>query len=287
MTKVTICTGIQGSGKSTAALAKVMAEPGRWFRVNRDSIRLMLGEPFSKDFEKTVRATRNALIQTGILLGLNIIVDDMNLDVERTKREVQALAGSTPVEFEIIDMTSTPLEVCIERDSKREKPIGEQVIRKAWRHAIAPTVPLRPYVEGLPWVIISDLDGTLANMGDRSPYAKTGHYNDTPNKAVMSVLSRFWYDSDLDAEIFLFSGRSEETREETLRWLDLYCIEYTSLHMRPEGDQRKDAVIKREIFDREVEGKYNVLFVFDDRDQCVDLWRELGLTCFQVNYGSF
>ena len=36
-----------------------------------------------------------------------------------------------------------------------------------------------------------------------------------------------------------------------------------------------------------INGKYNVLGVFDDRDQVVSVWRSLGLTCFQVNWGNF
>jgi hypothetical protein len=32
---------------------------------------------------------------------------------------------------------------------------------------------------------------------------------------------------------------------------------------------------------------YNVLLVLDDRFSVVSKWRELGLTCFQVNAGDF
>jgi hypothetical protein len=58
--------------------------------------------------------------------------------------------------------------------------------------------------------------------------------------------------------------------------------------MRPAKDYRRDAIIKKEIFDREVAGKYYIEFVLDDRDQVVEMWRkERKLTCFQVNYGAF
>ena len=30
-----------------------------------------------------------------------------------------------------------------------------------------------------------------------------------------------------------------------------------------------------------------VLLVLDDRDQVAKMWRDMGLTCFQVNYGDF
>lgn len=58
--------------------------------------------------------------------------------------------------------------------------------------------------------------------------------------------------------------------------------------MRQSKDFRKDSVIKKEIFESKIKDKYFIEFVLDDRHQVVDLWRkELKLTCFQMNYGSF
>jgi hypothetical protein len=64
-------------------------------------------------------------------------------------------------------------------------------------------------------------------------------------------------------------------------------VPYLALHLRAVGDHRKDAVVKREIFDREVRDRYRVVGVFDDRMQVVAMWRELGLTVFQVAEGDF
>jgi hypothetical protein len=57
--------------------------------------------------------------------------------------------------------------------------------------------------------------------------------------------------------------------------------------MREENDNRKDSVIKEEIFFREIFGKWNVKFVLDDRDQIVRTWRNIGLKCLQVAEGNF
>ncbi|MGH7203736.1 MAG: AAA family ATPase, partial [Candidatus Levyibacteriota bacterium] len=55
-----------------------------------------------------------------------------------------------------------------------------------------------------------------------------------------------------------------------------------------EKDFRKDAVVKKELYETHISGKYEVLFVLDDRDQVVEMWRkDLGLPCFQVDYGNF
>jgi hypothetical protein len=84
------------------------------------------------------------------------------------------------------------------------------------------------------------------------------------------------------------SGRDSKHREPTLRFLDKHAFPYDALYMRAEGDNRKDAIVKEEMYEQHIKGRYNVLVVFDDRNQVVDLWRKkLGIPCFQVNYGDF
>ena len=56
--------------------------------------------------------------------------------------------------------------------------------------------------------------------------------------------------------------------------------------MRQDGDFRRDDIVKQEILDKYID-KDRVLFVLDDRDQVVDMWRRNGLTCFQVAEGDF
>ena len=57
--------------------------------------------------------------------------------------------------------------------------------------------------------------------------------------------------------------------------------------MRKKGDQRPDYVIKNEIYDAEIIPNYDVLAVFDDRDQVVRHLRKRGITVFQVAPGRF
>ncbi len=53
--------------------------------------------------------------------------------------------------------------------------------------------------------------------------------------------------------------------------------------MREEKDHRQDAIIKKEIYDREIKGKFNVLFAVDDRKQVKRLWVKEGIFVFDVN----
>lgn len=132
--------------------------------------------------------------------------------------------------------------------------------------------------------VIVDIDGTLAIKGDR------GHFDwmkvgvDTPNLSIVELVKRL----ATHYEIIIFSGRDSICREITQQWLDKNRIRYLELFMRPEGDMRKDSIVKRELYEAHVKAKYDVLFVLDDRNQVVDMWRnELGLTCLQVAPGDF
>ena len=57
--------------------------------------------------------------------------------------------------------------------------------------------------------------------------------------------------------------------------------------MRKTGDNRKDAIVKREIYETHIKDKYQVDYVLYDRNQVVEMWRSLGLTCLQVADGDF
>jgi hypothetical protein len=93
--------------------------------------------------------------------------------------------------------------------------------------------------------------------------------------------------SEADSIVFM-SGRDEVCRKETEDWLlEELPFEWAELWMRAEGDQRKDSIVKRELFDAHVRDRWQVLGVVDDRDSVVSMWRDLGLTVAQVAYGNF
>jgi len=164
-----------------------------------------------------------------------------------------------------------------------------EVLKKEFDFAPRPKTNLQQSLAiqdpALPRAIICDLDGTLALMHNRDPYDATHCDKDALNEPVAKVLRNF-YDSGY--QILLVSGREECFYEPTVRFLEKHAIAYHQLWMRNTKDFRKDALIKREIFDTEISGKYYIEFVLDDRNQVVDMWRkELQLPCFQVRYGSF
>ncbi len=135
--------------------------------------------------------------------------------------------------------------------------------------------------------VIFDLDGTFAFLGDRSPYDASRAEHDEVNQAVHFVYEAI-RSGKPETAVLLVSGREDRWRAETERWLERHGIIADGLFMRRAGDRRKDAVVKREIYERHIAGRYTVRVVFDDRDQVVRLWRdELDLPCFQVAWGNF
>lgn len=136
-----ICRGIPGSGKTFWSKSWVSGDPETRVHISMDDIRLMLGGGTESYWvpsrESLVRQIREAAIRGAMDFGYNIVVDCMNLN----PLEIQELhdlvseynhslfGDSLKYEIRYQDFLDVPLETCIERNSKRPRPIGEEVIR--------------------------------------------------------------------------------------------------------------------------------------------------------------
>ena len=284
MKKVILTKGLPGSGKSAWCKELIGKEPGRWKRVCKDDLRLMLDNSrWSPANEKYILQVRDLLILSALEAGFHVLVDDTNLHPKHLAQIQQLVRGKATIEEK--DFTDVDIEVCIERDLIRPNSVGEQVIRKMHRQFLYKPPEPPVYDETLLSAIIYDLDGTVALHHHRNPYDTEKCMDDLPNKPVVSVIHSF-----IRTEMYYIavSGREEQYRTLTKRWLAKHAIPCDALFMRPTGDQRRDYIIKREIYDREIAGKYNVHLVLDDRSQVIQkVWRALGLPCFQVADGDF
>jgi len=148
-------------------------------------------------------------------------------------------------------------------------------------------------------IVIADLDGTIALIEHRRHWLDVSKHpdmlsderwrrffadcvDDQPNNPVINTLQAL---DDADYEIHIFSGRSDEVHRETVKWLEDFDIPYHYLRMRPAGDFTPDEELKRQWI--EEYDLADILCVFDDRAKVVQMWRELGLACFQVAPGDF
>jgi hypothetical protein len=146
-------------------------------------------------------------------------------------------------------------------------------------------MPSKPARAAKPSAVIVDVDGTLAIITDRSPYSHQGVLKDRPNAPVIAVARAL---ASAGHTLVIVSGRSELARADTELWLTRHLgVPFDGPYMRPTRDDRKDEAIKREVYDREIKPRFDVLCVLDDRDQVVRMWRQLGLTCLQVAPGNF
>jgi hypothetical protein len=215
--------------------------------------------------------------------GFNVIVDDTNLNPkheDRIREIGKEFGSSVEVKWFHIDV-----DVAIERDLKRNRSVGERVIRKMFNDWIRPTPTPMIQDKSLERAIIVDIDGTVAKMNGRGAFDWDRVGEDKPNSPIIDIVQRF----ATTHTIIFMSGRDSVCREQTLVWLkDNVRLTHFHLFMRPEGDNRKDSIVKRELFDTNVRDKFRIDFVLDDRNQVVDMWRnDLGLTCLQVVWGDF
>lgn len=276
--------GLPASGKSTHAREFVLSQPnGSWKIVNKDSLRAMLDAGrWSKKNEEFVIDARNWLVMRQLENGLNVIVDDTNFNPAH-EQKLRMIAEDFKADFEIKDFECDVYE-CIERDAKRLNGVGKDVIWDMWKKFVIPKVVWPENRNTLPDAVICDLDGTLAaDISHRSPYDASTCEQDKPNLMLASMLQ------STGMQILFVSGREDKYRPQTTRWLDTLfngTITY-SLWMRPDGDNRKDWLIKYEILRDVIVPSYNPRIIFDDRDQVVAMWRAQGLRVFQVADGNF
>lgn len=135
-----------------------------------------------------------------------------------------------------------------------------------------------------PLCIICDIDGTIADKKDRSPYDWDLVGKDTPKKIIIDIINNY---KRQGVDIIIISGRDECCRQLTQDWLKRNQVEYNKLFMRPNENYEKDEILKQQIYERSIKKHYEVFFVLDDRNKVVKMWRNLGLTCLQVAEGNF
>lgn len=296
MTTLHIYRGIPASGKTTAAM-KATLDLGA-IRVSRDDIRLHnLGRAWGVD-ENVVTKLFYAAMRAAFKTGLPVISDATNLQAKYVKQQIE-LAASHGYGFEVHDFP-IDVEVAVARDAARERQVGEQVVRSFHNRFINkktgafPPVPavtvtkveFPPYVApgpGKPHAIIVDIDGTLAHHeGHRGPYEAEKYHLDDFDQTIANLAEAWDAHHDKAHYIIVVSGRDEAYRDATASWLLDHDFEFDDLLMRPEGDRREDSIVKNELFEQHLAGRFNIDFVLDDRLRVCRMWHAKGLKILRV-----
>ncbi len=155
---------------------------------------------------------------------------------------------------------------------------------------------------------IFDLDGTLADCTHRLPLIQQTRKDwrgffaaCVDDKPILPAIRTLQALRKGGAEVWIWTGRSDEVQPETEEWLYKHgCIKYSmflhwqpfappeSFRMRKAGDHQPDDELKRGwLGEIEPPEYWRLTGVFEDRQRVVEMWRAAGIPCFQVAPGEF
>src|SRR5579885_2339419 len=291
MLKVILTVGIPASGKSTWSKEEVRKDPEGTIRISRDDLRTMLSNYHSSESnEKVVTALKEFTLVHGLKRGRNVIIDETNLN-KRNFDDVCDIVRSLNMDVLVMEKPFyIELDEAIARDNTRtgSAHVGDDVVRRFWKKSggtqhkfykarveMISRKTESDVAEGkvpvnakLPWAVVCDLDGTLSLFNSinrdgsvtiqhegvhaRSPYDASKCDQDAINEPVAAVLEAM---HKAGYKIVFCSGREDLYREQTERFIQKHLSFEYELFMRKTSDQRKDSIIKEEIYNNNIAPK--------------------------------
>lgn len=306
-----VLIGLPGAGKSITASAAVNEA---LVNIERDHQREIISDGSRKRFYMMVRDTPDRVLEDAVSQrctnelraaakqGKNVIISDTN-----TNRFTRHLLYRQLFDlgFEVTPvLIDTDLDTCLARNSERNPDhiVPVDVIRRMHSQlekdrdlieseieVLTTRMSAPPDIDTYACVTVFDIDGTLAQMHDRGPFEWHKVGNDLPRDDVVHLCQM--YIDYMETNVVFFSGRDAVCFNETLEWLRENVspnIVESELYMREKDDMRVDWIVKGEIMAKFIEetGLYPSLCV-DDRQQVVDMWRNMGIQTWQVDAGKF
>lgn len=280
-----LTVGISSSGKTTWA-EKFVSENPSWVNINRDDVRFTLftngvrdwGKyKFSKGNENRVTEVCNQKIYDAAAEMKDIIISDTNLNSNTRNRLTEILYNlGYDVSFKVFDIS---FEEACKRNNQREGGISQTTLYTQYQNYLK-YIGRKTYTPDVnkPKCVILDVDGTVAKVNGRGFFDWDKVSTDLPHQHVIDIVKGI----QDDTYIVCMSGRDEVCRQDTEAWLLQHGIYFDELHMRKQGDMRKDTVVKEELFWEHVADNWNVQFAVDDRPSVLRLWVELGIPIIAV-----
>ena len=276
-----VTIGISGSGKTTWAEEEAIKTDAKI--ICRDDIRRSLFNfgkwsdyKFTKAKEKQVTEVFYQLVYDSSIVGQNIIIADTNLNpCFRVKLMSKLFEYGFNVE---VKQFPIDYEEAVKRDLGRLYSVGSQVIYRQYKQWLT-FIGRKTYKadKGLPMAVLVDIDGTLARKSPERGFFDWDKVGlDSYREFIIDTVNGLpWGETHYD--IIILSGREDVCIGETTNWLGMKGVLYDDLFMRKEGDNRKDTIIKEEIFWEHIADEYNVVAVIDDRPCMIRMWYELGI----------
>lgn len=300
MKTIILTIGCPGSGKSTWARQYIEKNPG-YFNINRDDYRVSIMAlearneyKYSKKREGIVTSMQLETARS-ILYGgdsvKGVIISDTNLNPATRLRWAELAAEyNWAIKYQVFDVPW--LELLKRNQYRGDRAVPIDVLRQMfWKFCEYQKKPVYNGTPGKPKAVIFDVDGTLAQMVGRSPYDLDKCDTDVINPMVVELAQMY---AKQGYHIIVVSGRESGTIEEpmkyyymTRRWVEDMRIPVVMQCQREQGDSRSDMIVKEEIFWNKIAPHFDVKLAVDDRSQVVEMWRRIGVECWQCNFGDF
>jgi len=307
--KIIAMVGISGSGKSTISREKYLQDPEGSVIINRDKLREMLFGYIEENVhmhyktegtakrEKLVSKYQQTTVYEALSAGKTVILDETHLE----RKYLENLKyWNVPVEIYIIP---ADFNEAVRRDSNRNRKVGKDVIAAQYSKYKSLTKSLAEnpidftpvdlsqgiiYDQEKPPCIIFDIDGTIALKGDRSPFDWHKVDRDEAELNTMFMLAMV---QDMSRrygklKLIICTGRDEESRPKTMKWLEDNGIQHDAIYFRKRGSYEPDWKVKQVMWENIMKDNY-IVGMFDDRLQVVRRARALGFKVFNVEYNNF
>lgn len=296
-----VTIGCPASGKST--FAKQLSSSHK--QIERDLVRVQLAgskkEFYTKFDRKVGEAAVSSIIRNELLQCVknkqDVIISDTNINKQLRHRLYQDLFD---MGFEIrVTVFDCQMQDLLDRNDERpqDDQVPQSVIERMYdefvkQHELivqeARVLNFRiPEYKGQPEAIVFDIDGTIASHdGIRSPYDLDKVLMDNPRHNIIDLYNHY----ATKYHVTFFSGRDRSCYVDTVVWLrNFTLIEFNELRMRPKGDKRPDWIVKGEMMIEAISNDNNFYpwMVFDDRQQVVNIWDNMGIEVIQVQQGRF
>jgi hypothetical protein len=128
----------------------------------------------------------------------------------------------------------------------------------------------------------TDVDGVMTKH--RTPFQYHKLHLDVVNIAIAEIMKRL---SNTDT-IIICTGRPQSCEADTLLWIKSKLDGFVpqEIHSRKNGDSRADYLVKEEMWS-DIQQRYRIIAMFDDRNQVVNHARALKHVVCQVDEGNF
>ncbi len=266
--------------------------------VNRDSIRLSVGNgKYTHNKEDEVSEIERDMVVNAMIDNVEFIIsDNTNLNPKYLPKwyDLASKYGYEVVEKEFYISFGEAMK----RSKKRKEDGGlyisssvmESFYKRYYKEKLEEEMTdyrinnSDKFNDELPNCVICDLDGTFAMHTGRTPFEWERLDEDVADERlhkILNVLCAF------GVNVFFLTGRTDEVREQTDRWIRKNFGSHYKLIMRDRNDWSSGEVCKKKLYEENIKGKYNVICSFEDSNKCVEMWRNEGLLTLQVQNGDY